>query len=62
MDNQSAEKWADTEIIAKYLKINRQTVFALITNKNLPAVRFRNLWCFKLSEIDACLCSGGAND
>ena len=62
MDNQSNEKWVDTKAVAEYLKINRQTVFTLIANKNLPAVRFGKSWRFKLSEIDTWLRSGGANN
>jgi len=60
MDKPSTEKWVDTKTVAEYLNINKQTVFAWIAKKNLPAVRVGKSWRFKLSEIDAWLRSGGA--
>jgi excisionase family DNA binding protein len=62
MDKPDAEKWVDTKAVAEHLNINRQTVFAWIAQKNLPAVRMGKSWRFKLSEIDAWLRSGGAKD
>jgi excisionase family DNA binding protein len=60
MEKPNAEKWVDTKAVAEYLNINRQTVFAWIAQKNLPAVRVGKSWRFKLSEIDAWLRSGEA--
>lgn len=62
MDKSNAEKWVDTKTVAEYLNINRQTVFAWISQKGLPAVRVGKSWRFKLSEIDSWLRSGGAID
>ena len=62
MDKPSTEKWVDTKAVADYLNINRQTVFAWISQKGLPAVRVGKSWRFKLSEIDSWLRSGGATD
>lgn len=62
MDSQDNEKWVDTKAVAEYLNINRQTVFAWIAQKNLPAVRAGKSWRFKLSEVDAWLRSSGANE
>ena len=62
MDKPSAEKWVDTKTVAEYLNINRQTVFAWIAQKKLPAVKVGKSWRFKLSEIDTWLRSGSGND
>ena len=62
MDKSNTEKWVDTKIVADYLNINRQTVFAWISQKGLPAVRVGKAWRFKLSEIDSWLRSGGVTD
>ena len=62
MDKSNPEKWVDTKVVAEYLNINRQTVFAWISQKGLPAVRVGKSWRFRLSEIDAWLRSGGAKD
>ena len=62
MGKSHTEKWVDTKAVAEYLHINRQTVFAWIAQKNLPAVRVGKAWRFKLSEIDSWLRSSKAED
>ncbi|MDR3239013.1 MAG: helix-turn-helix domain-containing protein [Clostridiales bacterium] len=62
MDKADSEKWVDTKAVAEHLNINRQTVFAWIAQRKLPAVRVGKAWRFKLSEIDTWLRSGGAKD
>jgi excisionase family DNA binding protein len=62
VDSPSNENWVDTKAVAEYLNINRQTVFAWIAQKKLPAVRVGKSWRFKLSEVDAWVRSGGAKE
>ncbi len=62
MEKSGAENWVSTKTVAEYLNINKQTVFAWIAQKNLPAVRVGKSWRFKLSEVDAWLRSGGATE
>ncbi|MDL2233774.1 helix-turn-helix domain-containing protein [Ruminococcaceae bacterium OttesenSCG-928-L11] len=62
MNELNTEKWVDTKTVAEYLNINKQTVFAWIAQKNLPAVKVGKSWRFKLSEVDAWLRSGEASE
>ena len=44
-----------TEQVARYLKVDKFTVYRLVSQKKIPAFRVGNQWRFKRSMIDAWL-------
>lgn len=48
--------------VAEHLGVARDTVYRWIEKKALPAHRVGRLWKFKLSEVDAWVRSGGADE
>lgn len=44
-----------TQQIARYLKIDKFTVYRLVTQKKIPAFKVGNQWRFKKKMIDAWL-------
>ena len=49
------EKLLTIEQVAAYLKVDKFTVYRLVTKKKLPAFKVGNQWRFKLKIIDAWL-------
>src|SRR5262245_57279912 len=50
-----------TEEVLEYLQVNLRTVYRLIKNKNIPAIRVGRQWRFRRRDIDAWLesqCAG----
>ena len=56
------EPWASVEEVTAHLGIVRDTVYRWIETKGMPAHRIGRLWKFKLSEVDAWVRSGGADE
>ena len=57
-----SERWLSVEDIAEHLGVSRDTVYAWIAAKDMPAHRVGRLWKFQGSEVDAWVRSGGATD
>ncbi len=53
-------RWLSVEEIAEYLGVSKDTVYAWISKRNMPAHRIGRLWKFKADEIDEWVRSGGA--
>ena len=53
-------RWLSVEQIAEYLGVSKDTVYAWISKRNMPAHRIGRLWKFKTEEIDDWVRSGGA--
>jgi excisionase family DNA binding protein len=49
------ENLLTTEQIAKYLKVDKFTVYRLVTQKRIPAFKVGNQWRFKKTLIEAWL-------
>ena len=49
------EKLLTIDQVAAYLKVDKFTVYRLVTKKKLPAFKVGNQWRFKLKIIDAWL-------
>ncbi len=49
------EKLLTTEQVASYLKIDKFTVYRLVTQKKIPAFKVGNQWRYKKKLIDAWL-------
>ena len=56
------EPWASVEEVTVHLCVARDTVYRWIETKGIPAHRIGRLWKFKLSEVDAWVRSGGAEE
>jgi excisionase family DNA binding protein len=56
------DRWLSVEEIAEYLGVSKDTVYAWISKRNMPAHRIGRLWKFKATEVDAWIRSGGAAD
>ncbi len=57
-----SERWLSVEEIAEYLGISKDTVYAWINRKNMPAHRIGRFWKFKAKEIDQWVHDGGSAD
>jgi excisionase family DNA binding protein len=55
-----SDRWLSVEEIAEYLGVSRDTVYAWISKRNMPAHRIGRLWKFKTEEVDVWVRSGGA--
>jgi excisionase family DNA binding protein len=53
-------RWLSVEEIAEYLGVSKDTVYAWISKRNMPAHRIGRLWKFKSEEVDEWVRSGGA--
>lgn len=56
------DRWLSVEEIAEYLGVSKDTVYAWITKREMPAHRIGRLWKFKAHEVDEWVRSGGASD
>ncbi|EKF74700.1 phage transcriptional regulator AlpA [Alcanivorax hongdengensis A-11-3] len=57
-----SERWLSVEEIAAYLGVSKDTVYAWIRGRGMPAHRIGRLWKFKTQEVDEWVKSGGAAD
>ena len=46
------ENLLTAEWVARYLKVNKFTVYRLVTQKKIPAFKVGNQWRFKKSLLD----------
>ncbi len=53
-------RWLSVEEIAEYLGVSKDTVYAWISKRNMPAHRIGRFWKFKTDEIDGWVRSGDA--
>ena len=61
--NESPEaRWYSVSEVASHLGVATDTIYRWIERKKLPAHRAGRLWKFKLSEVDAWVRSGGADE
>jgi excisionase family DNA binding protein len=49
------ENLLTTEQVARYLKVDKFTIYRLVTQKKIPAFKVGNQWRFKRAMIDAWL-------
>ena len=54
------DRWLSVEEIGEYLGVSKDTVYAWISKRNMPAHRIGRLWKFKTEEVDEWVRSGGA--
>ncbi len=56
-----AEPWLSVDEIASHLGVSKDTVYAWINARGLPAHRVGRLWKFQTSEVDEWVREGGAS-
>ncbi|UKA69163.1 helix-turn-helix domain-containing protein (plasmid) [Arthrobacter sp. FW306-05-C] len=54
------EPWLSADDIATHLGVTKDTVYAWIAEKHMPAHKVGRLWKFQTSEIDEWVRAGGA--
>lgn len=55
------DRWLSVDEIVEYLGVSRDTIYAWIAERGLPAHRVGRLWKFKKDAVDAWVQSGGAD-
>jgi len=56
------EPWISVDQIAGHLGVTRDSIYRWIDRKGLPAHRAGRLWKFQVSEVDAWVRMGGADE
>jgi excisionase family DNA binding protein len=56
-----SEPWLSADDIATHLGVTKDSVYAWIANKGMPAHKVGRLWRFQASEVDAWVRHGGAD-
>lgn len=64
MSSESAleSKWLSADEIADHLGVSKDTLYAWISNRGLPAHRVGRLWKFQRAEVDGWVRSGKAGN
>lgn len=55
-----SDRWLSVEEIAEHLGVSKDTVYAWISKRNMPAHRIGRFWKFQAAEVDEWVRSGGA--
>jgi excisionase family DNA binding protein len=55
-----AEPWLSADDIAAHLGVTKDTVYAWIAEKRMPAHKLGRLWKFQTAEVDEWVRAGGA--
>lgn len=56
------DRWLSVEEIAEHLGVSKDSVYAWITSKHMPAHRIGKKWGFRKIEVDDWVISGEAAD
>ncbi|MGP3536409.1 helix-turn-helix domain-containing protein [Microbacterium sp. RD1] len=56
-----SEPWLSADDVAMHLGVTKDTVYAWIADKGMPAHKVGRLWKFQASEVDAWVRSGGSS-
>jgi excisionase family DNA binding protein len=56
-----AEPWLSADLIAAHLGVTKDTVYAWIAEKEMPAHKIGRLWKFQTSEVDEWVRNEGAD-
>ncbi|WP_230208867.1 excisionase family DNA-binding protein [Nostocoides sp. HKS02] len=55
------EPWVSADVIAEHLGVAKDSIYAWIAKKEMPAHRVGRLWKFKLTEVDYWVRNSGAD-
>lgn len=56
------DRWLSVEEITEHLGVSKDTVYAWIAKRDMPAHKVGRLWKFQKTEVDAWVKAGGASD
>lgn len=56
------EPWFSAESIADHLGVTKDTVYAWVSDKGMPAHKVGRLWKFQVNEVDDWVRSNGADE
>ncbi|AZP14406.1 helix-turn-helix domain-containing protein [Undibacterium parvum] len=56
------DRWLSVEEIADYLGVSKDSIYAWIAKKNMPAHRVGRFWKFQRADVDAWVKSGGSDE
>lgn len=56
------ERWLGIDEITEHLGISKDTAYAWIPKRGMPAHKVGRLWKFQRTEVDAWVKRGGASD
>ena len=56
------EPWVSADVIAEHLGVTKDSIYAWIAKKGMPAHRVGRLWKFKVTEVDAWVHRDGADE
>lgn len=62
MNTMTSEVWVSANEVAEHLGVVKDTVYRWRERKGLPAHKIGRLWKFQLSEVDAWVRAGGADE
>ena len=54
------DRWLSVEEITEHLGVSKDTVYAWIADKGMPAHKVGRLWKFQASEVDMWVRGGGS--
>lgn len=58
----AGSRWVSAEEVSAHLGLSKDTVYAWIATRGMPAHRVGRLWKFQVAEVDGWVKSGGAAD
>lgn len=56
------EPWVSADVIAEHLGVTKDSVYAWIAKRDMPAHRVGRLWKFKVTEVDDWVRGSGADE
>ena len=56
------EPWVSADVIAEHLGVTKDSIYAWIAKKHMPAHRVGRLWKFKVTEVDTWVRRDGADE
>ncbi|MFI8643906.1 helix-turn-helix domain-containing protein [Pseudomonas iridis] len=56
------DRWLSVDEISEHLGVSKDTVYAWIAKRSMPAHKVGRLWKFQKVEVDTWVKAGGASD